>query len=69
MARDLGADQIDALQGKPGVKVMSIASVSYTHLDVYKRQPEDGAAFWRGLLRRDSGAVIHATGHALAGQY
>ncbi|NYZ52409.1 ABC transporter substrate-binding protein, partial [Escherichia coli] len=26
MARDLGADQIDALQGKPGVKVMSIAS-------------------------------------------
>ncbi len=32
MARDLGADQIDALQGKPGVKVMSIASAEQNYL-------------------------------------
>ncbi len=31
MARDLGADQIDALQGKPGVKVMSIASAEQNY--------------------------------------
>ncbi|HIC1146958.1 ABC transporter substrate-binding protein [Escherichia coli] len=38
MARDLGADQIDALQGKPGVKVMSIASAEQNY-DVENKPP------------------------------
>jgi peptide/nickel transport system substrate-binding protein len=32
VARDLGADQIAALQGKPGVKVLSIPSAEQNYL-------------------------------------
>ncbi len=32
MARDLGADQIAALQDKPGVKVLSIPSAEQNYL-------------------------------------
>ena len=40
--------QVSRLFSRKGFNVESLAAVSYTHLDVYKRQPD-------GLSRRGSG--------------
>ncbi|MDL7210971.1 ABC transporter substrate-binding protein [Escherichia coli] len=71
MARDLGADQIDALQGKPGVKVMSIASAEQNYLAFNTGNKDNplmsNPAFWeaaRWLVDYDG-----ITKNLLKGQY
>ncbi len=50
VARDLGADQISALDGKPGVKVLSMPSAEQNYLVFNTRQQRQPAAEQPGLL-------------------
>ncbi len=49
MARDLGADQIAALQDKPGVKVLSIPSAEQNYLVFNYRQQRNRCSITRPL--------------------